>query len=233
MSDAGATARGAAAAPVGEALLRAALALEGGVSGPPRTRRGAALRLDGDHALNPGLAPLEALTPAAVLCALTPRPSGLCVVLTERPATMRAHAGQIAFPGGKIDPGDASPLAAALRESEEEVGLPPAAVTVLGALPAYATRTGYLIHPFVGLAPGDFTPRPEPGEVADVFETPLDWLMDLSRHERRTVSWKGEARDFWAMPWRGRMIWGATAGILRGLAERVSQARAETEEGAA
>jgi len=198
---------------VDEALLRHAVA-------------GAARRPRGDHDLNPGFAPSGPLRRAAVLAPVLRRPEGLALVLTLRPTTMRAHAGQIALPGGKVDRGDPDALSAALREAHEEIGLPPGRVDVLGPLATYRTRTGYAITPFVGLVEGDFTPTPEPGEVADVFETPLDFLMDLARHQRHTRTVDGRDRAFWAMPWRDRFIWGATAGILRGLAEDVAVARA-------
>jgi 8-oxo-dGTP pyrophosphatase MutT (NUDIX family) len=204
---------------VDEALLRDAVA---------RSSR----RHRGDHDLNPGFAPAGPLRRAAVLCPVVRRPEGLSVVLTLRPTTMRAHAGQIALPGGKVDRDDVDAQAAALREAHEEIGLPPERVDMLGALARYRTRTGYAITPFVGLVEGDFTPRPEPGEVADVFETPLDFLMDLARHQRHTRRFQGVDRAFWAMPWGERFIWGATAGILRMLAEDVAAARAAREAAA-
>ena len=202
-----------AARPITEADLRRALA---GPHGPAR----------GDHDLNPSLdPPRHDLTPAAVLCPIAPRPDGFTVILTTRPSTIRAHPGQNAFPGGKLDPTDANPLAAALRESREEIGLPPASVEVLGELERYETRTGFAVSPFVGLVAAGFAPVAEPGEVADIFEVPLDFLMDAANHRRMSRDWKGARRRFWAMPWRDRFIWGATAGMLRRLAERVAAAR--------
>jgi 8-oxo-dGTP pyrophosphatase MutT (NUDIX family) len=181
----------------------------------------------GDDDLNPGLArSAAALRPAAVLCPVARRPSGLTVILTLRPATMRQHAGQVAFPGGKIDPTDPSPLATALRESREEIGLMPDQVEVLGPIDRYETRTGFAITPFVGLVDAAFRPEPEAGEVEAVFEAPLSFLMDPANHRRMSREWQGATRWFWAMPWGDWFIWGATAGMLKCLADRVEAARA-------
>jgi 8-oxo-dGTP pyrophosphatase MutT (NUDIX family) len=200
--------------PVSETLLRRA------VLAPPGPSRG-------DDDLNAGAIPYRGeRRPAAVLCAVVPRAEGLRVILTERPKTMRSHPGQIAFPGGKIDRTDASPLAAALREAEEEVGLPPDRVRVIGPLDHYETRTGYTIVPFVGIVDPDFHPAPCEREVAAVFEAPLDHLMHFGHHQRHHRVFEGVTRHFWAMPWEGWFIWGATAGMLRMLAERVRDARA-------
>ncbi len=198
---------------VTEAHLRRALAAP---HGPAR----------GDFDLNPDFrVEGRRLTPAAVLCPVARRPAGLTVILTLRPATMRAHPGQIAFPGGKVDPEDVTPVAAALRESEEEIGLARRDVRLLGELERYETRTGFAVSPFVGLVPDGFVPRPEPGEVAEVFEVPLDFLMDFGSHRRMSRRFEGRERFFWAMPFGERFIWGATAGMIRRLAERVAEAR--------
>jgi 8-oxo-dGTP pyrophosphatase MutT (NUDIX family) len=201
---------------VTEDLLRRA------VLAPPAGPRG-----DGD--LNPGAWPTpERLRPAAVLCPVARRPEGLTVVLTMRPATMRAHAGQIAFPGGKIDPGDASPLAAALREAREEIGLTEDEAEVLGPLDRYETRTGFAITPFVALLRPGFRAIPHPTEVAAVFEAPLDWLTDPARLRRMSREVGGVERRFWAVTWGEWFVWGATAGMLKGLADRLEAAAAES-----
>lgn len=167
------------------------------------------------------------LRAAAVLCAVLPREGGLHVVLTQRPETMRQHAGQIAFPGGKIDPDDASPLAAALREAREEVGLMPDLVDVIGPLDTYETGTGFSITPFVAMVDPRFRPMRCEREVAAVFEAPLDHLMNPANHQRHSRELHGTTRHYWAMPWQGWYIWGATAGMLRGLSERVAVVRAD------
>ncbi len=176
-----------------------------------------------DFDLNPGL-PFPAkppVTPAAVLMGLVPRGDDFGVLLTLRPETMARHAGQVAFPGGRVDPGDGGPLAAAMREAREEVGVDPARVELLGQGDSYLTGTGYVISPFVGLLPADFTPVPEPHEVADVFETPLSFLMDPANHARHERMYAGVLRAYYAMPHNGRYIWGATAGIIKSLYDRL------------
>ena len=158
---------------------------------------------------------------AAVLVALVERPDGLTVLLTTRPDHMRSHAGQIAFPGGRADPGE-SPAETALREAEEEIGLPRDQVTLAGLGTPYATGGGYLIVPVVGFVPPDLPLRPNPGEVADIFETPLEFLMDPANHvEHQIQAQTGETIVTLAMPWEDRFIWGATAQMLRLLHERL------------
>lgn len=160
--------------------------------------------------------------PAAVLCGLRPVGDRLHVVLTQRAAHLNQHAGQVAFPGGKIDADDASPEAAALREADEEVGLSRHCVTMLGALDPYLTSTGYTVTPYVGLIEPSWRAVPDPAEVDEVFEPPLDFLMDPANRQRHHHDRNGYRRYYYAMPWNGYYIWGATAGMLKGLADRVA-----------
>lgn len=164
----------------------------------------------------------RALRHAGVLIPLVERAEGLTVLLTERNANLSAHAGQISFPGGSREDGDADIVATALRETEEEVGLDRQFVEVVGSLPDYITGTGFHIVPVVGLVREGFTLRPDASEVADMFEVPLAFLMDPSHHERRVWKWVDGERIFYAMPFPReagghRFIWGATAGMLRNL----------------
>jgi len=153
-------------------------------------------------------------TPAAVLVPLVNRPEGLTVLLTERSRDLPDHPGQISFPGGRIDPGDTSAAAAALREAQEEVGLPPQAVTVLGELSDYETVTGYRVQPIVGWVEPPFDLVPDPVEVADVFEVPLAFLMEPANQQRHFRMLGETRRDFFAIPYGERYIWGATAAML-------------------
>jgi 8-oxo-dGTP pyrophosphatase MutT (NUDIX family) len=144
------------------------------------------------------------------------------VVLTRRAAHLNQHAGQVAFPGGKVDVRDPSPLAAALREAEEEISLIPAQVEVLGALDQYQTSTGFRITPFVGLIDPRWRPVPDPNEVEEVFEPPLDFLMDPANRLRHHHDRWGVRRHYYAVPWGDYYIWGATAGMLKGLSDRLA-----------
>jgi 8-oxo-dGTP pyrophosphatase MutT (NUDIX family) len=158
--------------------------------------------------------------PAAVLVPLVQRGDRLTVLLTQRTAHLHDHAGQISFPGGRVEEGDASAVATALRETHEEIGLAPHAVEVIGSLPDYLVATGYQVTPVVGLIERDFTLRLDAFEVAEVFEVPLAFLMNPANHERRSVNLGGLSRTFYAMPFQGRrryFIWGATAAMLRNL----------------
>jgi len=141
------------------------------------------------------------------------------VLLTERTAHLSTHSGQVAFPGGRADPDDSSPAATALREAEEEVGLESRYVEVLGALPIYMTGSAFIITPVVALVQPDCVLRPNPYEVAEIFEVPLSFLLDPAHHRRHAVEWEGVRREWFSMPYddgrRSHFIWGATAGMLR------------------
>ncbi len=159
----------------------------------------------------------EAPRPAAVLVPLVPREGGLHMLLTQRQPHLRRHGGQVAFPGGRMDETDSGPIAAALRETEEETGILPGFVEPLGFLDTYLTSTNYRVMPVVGLLRPGFTVTPQQEEVADVFEVPLAFLMNPQHHERHSRAWQGRQRHYYAMPWQGRYIWGATAGMIRNL----------------
>ena len=152
--------------------------------------------------------------PAAVLVPLVNRPGGLQVLLTQRSADLPDHPGQISFPGGRLEPDDASLAAAALREAAEEVGLPPQQVCVLGHLATYETVTGYRVTPVVGWVEPPFELTPDPIEVADVFEVPLAFLLDPANQQRHFRMLGELRRDYWAIPYGERYIWGATAAML-------------------
>ena len=161
---------------------------------------------------------------AAVLVPLVQQADGLSVLLTQRTAHLPTHAGQIAFPGGKVDAQDASVRAAALREAQEEVGLHPRHVEVIGQLPVYTTGSGFHITPVVALVQPPFSIEPNPGEVDAVFEVPLAFLMNPAHHRRHAFDWQGQQRQWFSMPYLQpqadaapveRFIWGATAGMLR------------------
>lgn len=185
----------------------------------------------GDWDLAPGTAAEAAdrltrtLRPAAVLIPVLDRPEGASVLLTRRSDALASHGGQIAFPGGRLEPGETA-VEAALREAWEEVGLPPADVEPLGLIESYETVTGFQVTPVVGWVRPGFAPVLQAAEVAEVFEVPFDWLLDAANHRRDGMDWRGAWREYWAMPFGDRYIWGATAGMIRALHARLS-ARAE------
>jgi 8-oxo-dGTP pyrophosphatase MutT (NUDIX family) len=180
-----------------------------------------------DFDLNPDLAArnvsadaMRAARPAAVLIPAIARPV-ITLLFTLRTEHLAAHAGQIAFPGGKSEPQDADALATALRESHEEIGLDPALVEPVGSLDCYLTGTGFCITPVIGLVPPDVPLTLDRNEVAETFEVPLPFLMDLDNYQRHTRTIGGIERHFYAIPFGGRFIWGATAGILRHMCQRL------------
>jgi 8-oxo-dGTP pyrophosphatase MutT (NUDIX family) len=164
------------------------------------------------------------LAPAAVLVAITDRPEpGL--ILTERATTLRKHAGQIAFPGGRVDPGDADEIAGALREAQEEIALPPSAVQVVGTSDRYCTFTGFDIVPVLGVIPPDLPLRAQEGEVASWFELPLAYALNPANRIRREVEYAGAMRAHYEIFWQDRRIWGITAAILANLSRRLGHDR--------
>lgn len=180
-----------------------------------------------DYDLNPGSAPAAglALRPAAVLAALGSGLDGTPhFVFTTRAATLVRHAGQIAFPGGRVDADDPSHASAALREAHEEIGLTPGAVAVLGRSDAYATVTGFAISPFVGVITAPFAANPAPAEVADVFTAPAEAMLDPARFCVETRHYRGVDRSYFTISAGARTVWGATAGVLKALSDRLHSA---------
>ncbi len=159
---------------------------------------------------------------AAVLAAITDRERP-GFILIHRPSNMRAHPGQVAFPGGKLDPGE-TPVEAALREAHEELGIAADDVTVIGESDLYRTGTGYAVTPVLAVIPPDLAFHPNPAEVADWFEVPVDWVFDEANHQRRAVEWRGHMRHYIEMDWHGHRIWGVTAAIIANLSRRIAWA---------
>ena len=160
------------------------------------------------------------LIPAAVLFPIVLHQAPT-VLLTQRTAHLRDHPGQISFPGGRVEPDDPSPVHTALREAQEEIGLPSEQVEVVGYLPEYRTGTGFRVVPVVAFVRPPVQAVPDPFEVADVFEVPLAFLLDPVNHQRQSMHYRGRQREFYAMPYGERFIWGATAGMIRALYERL------------
>ena len=177
-----------------------------------------------DWDLNPelksDLAVMAPPRPAAVLVPIMLRPN-LTVLLTQRSNDMPSHPGQISFPGGKVDDCDADPLACAIREAHEEIGLTPDLVEPLGYLDSYRTGTGFQITPVVAFVRPDFPSVLDPREVLEMFEVPLSFLMSEANHQKASREWRGRQRSFYAMPYEGRYIWGATAGMLKNMHQRL------------
>ena len=163
----------------------------------------------------------EPLTPAAVLFPIVLRDGGQTVLLTQRTAHLRDHAGQISFPGGRVEAHDCSPTDTALRETEEEIGLARERVEIVGFLPEYRTGTGFRVTPVVALVRPPFDLQPDPFEVAEIFEVPLAFLLDPANHQQHSLHYRGALRSYFAMPYGEYFIWGATAGMIRSLSERL------------
>jgi len=163
----------------------------------------------------------QVLKPAAVLLLVVNQPQGPTVLLTQRTTHLSAHAGQIAFPGGSCDEEDCTPENTALREAKEEVGIAPERIQLLGRLPEYRTVTGFEVTPVIGVVPPDLVLVPSAGEVAQVFEVPLGFVLDTANHVEATVEWQGRNRHYYEISWDGHRIWGATAAMIVNLSRRL------------
>ena len=178
----------------------------------------------GDHSLNPDMRHLivhERLRDAAVMIAAVDHPDGATIILTKRTEKLRSHSGQIAFPGGRIDATDPTPEFAAIRETEEEIGIGAERIEIVGRMPDYVSGSGFRISPVLGIARPGFMLTLNEDEVDDAFEVPLAFLMDPANHTRDSRIWQERERFFYTMPFGERYIWGVTAGIIRTLYERL------------
>ncbi|NKJ02113.1 CoA pyrophosphatase [Novosphingobium sp. SG707] len=169
---------------------------------------------------DPRTAGIEEFKPAAVLIAVTER-AAPGVLMIHRPGTMRAHAGQVALPGGRLDPGETD-IDAAVREAQEELGIDPRHVDVIGPLDVFLTGSGYAVTPVLALIPPDLPLVPNPDEVAEWFEAPFGFVMDPANHQRRAIEWEGKTRHLVEIPWNGHRIWGITGAILANLSKRLN-----------
>ncbi|HET6545416.1 MAG TPA: DUF1289 domain-containing protein [Rhodanobacteraceae bacterium] len=192
-------------------LRRAVRALDDPPEAPGRNAAGSAFPADSGGARQS----------AAVLVPLVCRAAGLSVLFTVRTERLRQHAGQVSFPGGRIEPGDADAVAAALRETEEETGIAPAHVCAFGYLDRFETISGYCVVPVTGFVNGDYRAEPDGVEVAELFEVPLAFILAHNRFRHQRVEWRGRAREFVEFDWHGRRVWGATAAILLNLVGRL------------
>ncbi|MFZ0257959.1 MAG: CoA pyrophosphatase [Gammaproteobacteria bacterium] len=178
----------------------------------------------GDFDLDPRTEQAPRLTPAAVLVPIVVRPTGFTVLLTQRTQHLKDHPGQISFPGGRVEATDENPIATALRETQEEIGLPRHCVDIIGHLDIYETATGFLVTPVVGFVQPIFRLKIDPFEVAEVFEVPLPFLLDTRNHQIGKLMFCGKQRRFWVFQYENRFIWGATAGMLMNLFRRLDHA---------
>jgi 8-oxo-dGTP pyrophosphatase MutT (NUDIX family) len=199
--------------------IRTRLSAAAGNVGVRRSGTPHRIGLRGDHDFDAALRPTGPLVPAAVLVPVVAGGKGLNMLLTRRTSHLQVHAGQISFPGGRLETDDLDAAAGALREAEEEIGLGRQSVEVIGRLDTYVTRTGFEVTPVVGLVTPPVDLRPHPFEVAEIFEVPLDFALDPRNRERRSREFNGVQREFWAIPYRDYFIWGATAGMIVNLSE--------------
>lgn len=184
-----------------------------------RPRRPQAM-LVGDHGVEPAG---SVLRPASVLLPIVARSEELTMLFTRRTTHLRDHSGQISFPGGRVEPHDSDPERTALRETQEEIGLDPTQIELVARLPDYYTRTGYRITPVVGVVTPPFEITPDAYEVDEVFEVPLSFLLDPGNHQRHSLRFEGQTRWFYAIPYEGHYIWGATAGMLVNLYSHLAE----------